>query len=179
MRTVSHAGGSVASFGCRRCHTRTHTSFAYGLLRPLMNGHVKYMRQAIELTRANRTRPFAALLVDHRTDQVVARGTNRSRENPTWHGEVDAINNLAASTAAPGWPDLVMYTTAEPCAMCQAAILWAGIRAVVYGSSIRTLQEMGWKQIDIRSQEACASHTLCSMRNHRWRLRIGMRSVIS
>lgn len=34
----------------------------------------------------------------------------------------------------------VRYTTAEPCPMCQAAILWSGIGTVVLGSSIRSLQ---------------------------------------
>jgi len=33
--------------------------------------------------------------------------------------------------------------------MCQAAILWAGINRVVYGTSIARLQELGWNQIDI------------------------------
>jgi len=37
--------------------------------------------------------------------------------------------------------------------MCQGAILWAGIPEVVFGTSIRTLKEMGWKQIDISAEE--------------------------
>ena len=30
---------------------------------------------------------------------------------------------------------------------------WAGIPEVVYGTSIRTLQQIGWNQIDIRAAE--------------------------
>jgi tRNA(Arg) A34 adenosine deaminase TadA len=37
--------------------------------------------------------------------------------------------------------------------MCQGAVLWAGIETIVYGTSIRYLQELGWKQIDIRAEE--------------------------
>ena len=37
--------------------------------------------------------------------------------------------------------------------MCQGAILWSGIREVVYGTSIATLQRLGWRQIDIPSDE--------------------------
>jgi tRNA(Arg) A34 adenosine deaminase TadA len=37
--------------------------------------------------------------------------------------------------------------------MCQGAILWAGISEVVFGTSIRTLKQMGWKQIDIAAEE--------------------------
>ena len=46
-----------------------------------------------------------------------------------------------------------LYTTAEPCCMCQGAILWAGIPEVVFGTSISTLQRLGWHQIDIPAEE--------------------------
>ncbi|MHC4178640.1 MAG: tRNA-specific adenosine deaminase, partial [Planctomycetota bacterium] len=39
------------------------------------------------------------------------------------------------------------------CCMCQGAILWSGIREVVYGTSIGTLQRLGWPQIDIPADE--------------------------
>jgi len=47
----------------------------------------------------------------------------------------------------------VLYTTAEPCPVCQSAVEWAGIPWVVYGSSIPFLQGLGWWQIDIRAGE--------------------------
>jgi tRNA(Arg) A34 adenosine deaminase TadA len=37
--------------------------------------------------------------------------------------------------------------------MCQAAILWSGIGTVVFDSSIRSLQQPGWRQIDILADE--------------------------
>lgn len=37
--------------------------------------------------------------------------------------------------------------------MCQAAALWSGIEKVVFGTSIRTLQRLGWRQIDILAEE--------------------------
>lgn len=37
--------------------------------------------------------------------------------------------------------------------MCQGAVLWSGIETIVFGTSIRTLQEMGWRQIDILADE--------------------------
>jgi tRNA(adenine34) deaminase len=37
--------------------------------------------------------------------------------------------------------------------MCQAAILWAGIGQVVFGTSIPTLKRLGWNQVDIRAEE--------------------------
>jgi tRNA(adenine34) deaminase len=51
------------------------------------------------------------------------------------------------------WTGLTLYSTAEPCPTCQSAILWAGISRVVFGTSIRTLQRLGWWQIDIPAEE--------------------------
>lgn len=111
------------------------------------------MRRAIELASNAPSLPFGALVVDRGTGAILAEGWNRSSDNPTWHGEIDAINALASSHAEFAGAELILYTTAEPCPMCQGAILWAGIEMVVFGTSIRTLQRQGWRQIDIRAEE--------------------------
>ena len=41
--------------------------------------------------------------------------------------------------------------------MCQAAIILTGIEMVVFGTSIRSLQRMGWRQIDILAEEVIRS----------------------
>src|SRR5689334_15971059 len=112
----------------------------------------QYMRRAIRLAANNRKYPFAAVLVDQQKG-VVAEGWNRSVHNPTWHGEMDAINKCAASNPKIDWTKLTLYTTAEPCAMCQGAVAWAGIRRVVFGSSIPFLKSLNWWAIDIRAEE--------------------------
>jgi tRNA(adenine34) deaminase len=115
--------------------------------------HEHYMRRAIELA-ANAPRlPFGAVIVDRDGGSIVAEGWNRSALNPTWHGEIDAINQLAMRRADFDGSRLALYTTAEPCPMCQAAILWSGIEQVIYGTSIRFLQKHGWRQIDILAEE--------------------------
>jgi tRNA(adenine34) deaminase len=85
--------------------------------------------------------------------EVVAEGYNRSSVSPTYHGEIDAINRCAQLHPDIDWSGLVLYTTAEPCPMCQSAAEWAGIGMVVFGSSIPFLKSLGWKQIDIRAEE--------------------------
>jgi len=115
--------------------------------------HEPFMRQAIMLAQRNPAAPFGALLVDVETGRIVTEGLNRGGENPTWHGEIDAINRLAAVDPDADWKRLRLYTKAEPCCMCQGAILWSGIREVVYGTSISTLQRLGWRQIDISAHE--------------------------
>lgn len=37
--------------------------------------------------------------------------------------------------------------------MCAGAIAWAGLKEVVYGTSIQRLIGLGWPQIEIESQE--------------------------
>ncbi len=48
---------------------------------------------------------------------------------------------------------LSIYTTAEACPMCSAAIRQAGFAEYVYATSTKTLIELGWPQIDIDSAE--------------------------
>ncbi len=118
-----------------------------------MNDHELYMQRAIGLSANVPDFPFGALIVDRGSGEILSEGWNKSSINPTLHGEVDAINQLVHSHPRIDGKDLVLYTTAEPCPMCQGAILWTGIEMVVFGTSIRSLQSMGWRQIDILAEE--------------------------
>jgi tRNA(Arg) A34 adenosine deaminase TadA len=123
------------------------------------------MQRAIALAGHVPGRPFAAVIVDQDSGRIIAEGWNRSSINPTWHGEVDAINQLVQRGIS--WRDspLALYTTAEPCAMCQGAIHWTGIQAVFFGSSIDFLRRSGWRQIDIPAAEVARRTTFnpCSV----------------
>ena len=111
------------------------------------------MRRAIELAANVPDFPFGSLIVDRVSGKIVSESWNKSSINPTFHGEIDAINQLVLVNPGIDANKLVLYTTAEPCPMCQAAILWTGIEMVVFGTSIRSLQKMGWRQIDILAEE--------------------------
>jgi tRNA(Arg) A34 adenosine deaminase TadA len=115
--------------------------------------HARFMRRAIEEAKKVPALPFGAVIVHGTTGEEVAAGHNRSADSPTYHGEIDVINRCAAEHRGIDWSQLVLYTTAEPCPMCQAAIEWAGMPLIVYGSSIPFLQQLGWWQIDIRAEE--------------------------
>ena len=115
--------------------------------------HNDYMRQAIAMAQKAPRSPFGAVIVRQTTGEIIAKGVNRSSEDPTRHGEIDAINRCAAAHSQIDWTELDLYTTAEPCPMCQSAIEWAGISTVYYGTSIPYLQSLGWRQIDIRAKE--------------------------
>ena len=55
------------------------------------------------------------------------------------------------------WGNLTLYTTAEPCPMCQSAVLWTGISQVVYGTSIQDLIRYGINQIRLESPTVAAA----------------------
>ncbi len=120
-----------------------------------MTDHSHFMRQAIEIARGNPARPFGALLVDSR-GQILSSAANDHDASPLWHGELLAIHQHASQAHTIDYSELTLYTTAEPCCMCMGAILWCGIGTVVYGTSIRSLIQFGWKQIDIPCREVFA-----------------------
>ncbi|QDU61850.1 Guanine deaminase [Planctomycetes bacterium Pan216] len=115
--------------------------------------HEFFMRRAIEMGKKNPKFAFGAVVVERGTQHILAEGVNNASANPTHHGEIVAINDCATNHPKIDWSGLALYTTAEPCPMCQSAILWAGIGNVYYGTSIPTLQRFGWNQIDIRAEE--------------------------
>lgn len=100
--------------------------------------------------------------------ELICTGVNDNKQtgNPTLHGEMAAFTNcsniltdadgaykLSAAEAVEAWKGFSLYTTAEPCPMCAGAIAWAGLREMVYGTSIERLVEMGWPQIELGSRE--------------------------
>ena len=150
------AGGGVLGWfsAAARSHSWARSTPPAELPHPYSQlDHSVFMRQAITEARQIPARPFGAVIVDAGTAAVVARGHNRTDETPTFHGEIDAINHLAKSQFDRAGRSLALYTTAEPCPMCQAAIGWAGLGLVVYGASIPFLRDLGWWQIDVRAEE--------------------------
>jgi tRNA(adenine34) deaminase len=119
----------------------------------LKSDHERHMRQAIGLTANTPQLPFGTVIVHRESNATVANGWNKSKINSTWHGEIDALNALFRSGQPVDGSELALYTTAEPCPMCMAAILWSGIQMVVFGTSIRFLQQHGWRQIDVLAAE--------------------------
>jgi len=112
--------------------------------------HDVYMRRAVEIALEHvPDHPFAALLIDNQSGEVLAEGYNRSDESPLWHGEMDVMNRYFASDRSIPVERLQMYTTAEPCPMCAGALYWARVPKVVFGTKVGTLKRLDWDQIDI------------------------------
>lgn len=110
------------------------------------------MQLAINEGKKNPSYPFGAVITHSKTGEVLARGVNNTLNNPSFHGEIDCMNNYVARHGNQGWSELILYTSAEPCPMCMSAMIWAGIGGVVYATSIQTLIRAGINQIFISAQ---------------------------
>jgi len=111
--------------------------------------HEEAMRLAIAEARGNPAFPFGAVILRAADRDVMATGVNKGAANPTFHGEIVAINDHVARHGNRGWDEAILYTTGEPCPMCMSAIVWAAIGGVVWGTSIEQLRQFGINQISI------------------------------
>ena len=105
---------------------------------------------------------FGAIIVNHTSDSIVCEGANLRTGDPTIHGEISAINACTAKFTEAGmtpteiyaaWGDLSLYTNAESCPMCAAAIRWAGFKEYVYGTTIEHNYNAGWGVLTLSSYD--------------------------
>lgn len=99
--------------------------------------HEHFMRQA--LTVADRALadgefPVGCILVYN--GEIIVRGARESTQ-PEWrneldHAEIVALRQLSRRPEKIRPEDLTLYCTMEPCLMCFAALLLAGIGTIVY-----------------------------------------------
>jgi tRNA(adenine34) deaminase len=100
----------------------------------------RMMRRALELAReageANEA-PIGAVVADPATGEIVAEAHNRpiGLSDPTGHAEILALRAAAMKLGNYRLPELTLYVTLEPCAMCAGAISHARISRLVYGAA--------------------------------------------
>lgn len=112
-----------------------------------------YMQQLIALAKKKNPRyPFAAMIVDNQTGKILCEGVFEPKINPTYHGEMVAINNCLKKYPHFDGSKTTLITDAEPCAMCTGAIVWVGIPRIVYGTSVPFFVEHHWTQINVRAE---------------------------
>jgi guanine deaminase len=107
-----------------------------------------FLRRAVELARQNVLAgtggPFAALIV--RDGEVIAEAANSvtTTNDPTAHGEINAIRKACAALGTFSLAGCEIYSSCEPCPMCLAAIYWARLGALYYGSSQQDAAKAGF-----------------------------------
>lgn len=89
--------------------------------------------------------PFGCVIV--KDGKVVGKGWNHvmATNDPTAHAEVMAIRDACKNLATPELIGCEMYTSAEPCPMCMAAIYWACIPTVYYANTIEDTKVIGYE----------------------------------
>ena len=108
----------------------------------------EFLRRAIALATENVTSgrggPFGAVIV--RDGKIVGEGANSvtATNDPTAHGEVNAIRAAANALGGFSLAGCELYTSCEPCPMCLAASHWARLDAVYYGASAADAARAGF-----------------------------------
>lgn len=89
--------------------------------------------------------PFGSVIV--KDGKIISKGHNRVVKNndPTCHGEIDAIRKACKKLGTFNLSDCEIYTTGEPCPMCLGAILWSNIKKIYYGCSIDDNSAIGFR----------------------------------
>ena len=88
--------------------------------------------------------PFGSVVV--KDGKIIGKGHNKvvAQNDPTAHGEICAIRDACKNIGSFSLKGCELYTTAEPCPMCLAAILWARIDKVYYGCNVDDTAKIGF-----------------------------------
>ena len=109
----------------------------------------KYMKLAIKEAQKGITLghggPFGAVIV--KNGKVISKGHNHVVVNndPTCHGEIDAIRKACKKLKTFDLTGCELYTTGYPCPMCFCAIIWANIKNVYYGCNTTDTEIIGFR----------------------------------
>jgi tRNA(Arg) A34 adenosine deaminase TadA len=82
--------------------------------------------------------PFGALIASSSSGKLLLLATNAvlRETDPSCHAELRAVRLAAKKLKRISLKGYTLYSTCEPCPMCMANALWAGIDRVVFGATI-------------------------------------------
>ena len=97
----------------------------------------KYMREALREARTaldEKEIPIGAVVVCR--GRIVGKGHNMTERlhDPTAHAEMIALTAATEAVGGKYLTDCCIYVTVEPCPMCAAALAWAQVGRIVWGS---------------------------------------------
>lgn len=113
------------------------------LARPDLAGQVEVMRAALAAAQRGQLAgepPVGACVVQD--GQVIASAHTAviAGPDPTAHAEILALRAACQRLRTPSLAGCELYVTVEPCAMCLAAIHYAGIGQVWFGAGLDAMQ---------------------------------------
>ncbi|QKE73978.1 nucleoside deaminase [Arthrobacter citreus] len=113
-----------------------------------------YMKMAAEETIKGMNNkvggPFGATIV--RGDEIIAVVSNTMMRDTdlSAHAEMVAIREACKKLETMDLSDCEIYATCEPCPMCVAAIIWAGIKKVYYCNTSEDADVHGFSDLHLR-----------------------------
>ena len=88
--------------------------------------------------------PFGAVIV--RDGEVIAQaGAGDGKDtsvDPTAHAETNAIRRACEKLNSGDLSGATLYASCEPCALCFGAAWYAGIKEIVFGSSLKDIEHI-------------------------------------
>ena len=96
--------------------------------------------------------PFGSIIV--KKGKIVGSSGNKVFTNcdPTAHAEVMAIRDACKNLQSTDLSGCQIYTSAEPCPLCTAAIYWSKIEAVYYSNTEEEALEHGFIDKEILAE---------------------------
>ncbi len=119
--------------------------------RRFMEGLIRFTALSLETAAPV---PFGALIVNTATGKVLMRGRNAvgPESDPSSHAELRTVRKATKKLKTISLSGYTMYSTCEPCPMCMANALWAGLDRIVYGATIADANRH-CRQIQIPAKE--------------------------
>lgn len=110
----------------------------------------KILQAAIEQARQTMNQgiggPFgAAVIAENGNILAVSSNSVLKDKDPTAHAEINAIRAACRQRGSYDLSGCVLYTTAYPCPMCLAAIIWANIKKVYFGCRPCDAEAIGFR----------------------------------
>lgn len=109
----------------------------------------KYMKlaydKAMESSQNNVGGPFGCCIVKNGEVICVTSNSVLEDNDPTAHGEINAIRKACKKLNTYDLTGCELYTTSAPCPMCLSAIIWANIEKVYYGCNCLDAKSIGFR----------------------------------
>lgn len=117
----------------------------------------RFMTQAIADATAAVPRgeggPFGACIAHNDRVIVCAHNTVLRDHDATCHAEINAIRAASKALSKFDLSECVIYSTTEPCPMCFAAIHWARIPRLVFGTRIADVRALGFNELALSNAQ--------------------------
>lgn len=101
--------------------------------------------KAMENSQNNIGGPFGCCIVKDGEVICVTSNSVLQDNDPTAHGEMNAIREAGKKLGTYDLSGCELYTTAAPCPMCLSAIIWANIKKVYFGCTCADAEKIGFR----------------------------------